>query len=67
MSKPQSEPHWLDATPLHWHLCPCGDAWEHGIESWGKVEDHTCPSCGAECWKVASDTAALAHIIEGFR
>lgn len=61
--------HGLDSdADWHWHICSCGAAWEHRREnSWGNVNAHTCKECGQESWATASDTAAIAHIIETLR
>lgn len=41
-------------TATHSHLCPnCNTEFWHADDSFGKVQDHRCPSCGAgPIWQV---------------
>jgi len=50
------------AEPQHSHRCGrCGNVWSHGESSFGNVQAHTCPACGAGPWwnKVSMMAPAL--------
>lgn len=51
LPKPQSS---RKVVATHNHRCPrCGNVWAHGDDSFGKVQDHICPSCGfGPVWNV---------------